>query len=64
MKTATKLRWFGACVLIFNCWLIGAYNLSGVPVLLLTFGFAIAFELLVVKPVTKRTTERSEPPPS
>ena len=50
MKKATKLRLFGGAVLLFNLWLIGHYNLEGVPVLLLTFGFAIAYELLVVRP--------------
>lgn len=54
MKTTTKLRVFGAAVLIFNLWLIGHYNLSGVVVLVLTFGFAVAFELFVVRPFAKR----------
>ena len=53
MKKSTKLRLFGGAVLLFNLWLIGQYNLEGVPVLLLTFGFAIAYELLVVRPISK-----------
>ncbi len=53
MKKSTKLRLFGGAVLIFNLWLIGRYNLSGIPVLLLTFGFAIGFEFLVVRPSSK-----------
>jgi len=53
VKKSTKLRLFGGTVLIFNLWLIGQYNLSGIPVLLLTFGFAIGFELLVVRPSSK-----------
>lgn len=53
MKKSTKLRLFGAAVLLFNLWLIGHYNLSGIPVLLLTFGFAVGYELLVVRPVSK-----------
>ncbi|MBW2005870.1 MAG: hypothetical protein JRI72_14975 [Deltaproteobacteria bacterium] len=53
VKKSTKLRLFGGAVLIFNLWLIGQYNLSGIPVLLLTFGFAIGFELLVVRPSSK-----------
>lgn len=57
MKKATKLRLFGGAVLLFNLWLIGQYNLSGVPVLLLTFGFAIGFEYLIVRPVTKGEQE-------
>ena len=53
MKTTTKLRFFGGLVLMFNLWLIGNYNLDGIPVLLLTFGFAIGYEYLVVKPSDK-----------
>jgi hypothetical protein len=53
MAKTTKLRLFGGAVLLFNLWLIGSYSLSGVPVLLLTFGFAIGFELLVVRPASK-----------
>jgi hypothetical protein len=54
MKAATKLRLFGGLVLIFNLWLIGRHSLEGVPVLLLTFGFAIGFEFLVVRPISKK----------
>ncbi len=53
MKKSTKLRLFGGVVLLFNLWLIGRYNLEGIPVLLLTFGFAVGFEYLVVRPVAK-----------
>jgi hypothetical protein len=60
MKKTTKLRLFGGAVLLFNLWLIGAYNLEGIPVLLLTFGFAIGFELLVVRPVSRSEQAASE----
>lgn len=53
MKTTTKLRIFGAAVLLFNLWLIGQYNLKGLPVLLLTVVFAVAYELLVVRTMAK-----------
>lgn len=53
MKKTTKLRLFGGAVILFNLWLIGQYNLSGIPVLLLTFGFAVGFEFLVVRPIAK-----------
>ncbi len=53
MKKSTKLRLFGGFVLLFNLWLIGHYSLDGIPVLFLTFGFAIGYELLVVRPVAK-----------
>lgn len=47
------MRLFGAVVILFNLWLIGRYNLEGVAVLLLTFGFAIGYELMVVRPVAR-----------
>ncbi len=53
MKKSTKLRLVGGLILIFNFWLIGAYSISGLPVLLMTFGFAIVFEYMVVKPLSK-----------
>ena len=53
MKRSTKLRLFGGAVILFNLWLIGHYNLQGVVVLLLTFGFAIGYELVVVRPAIK-----------
>ncbi|WP_312170935.1 hypothetical protein [Stutzerimonas kunmingensis] len=53
MKKTTKLRLIGGGVLLFNLWLIGHYNLEGIPVLLLTFGFAGGYEYLVVRPASK-----------
>lgn len=32
MKSITKLRLIGATILLFNLWLVGEYNLKGVPV--------------------------------
>lgn len=57
MKKATKLRLFGGAVLLFNLWLIGKYDLGGVAVLLLTFGFGVGYELVVVRPVAKAEKE-------
>ena len=51
MKKTTKLRLFGGLVILFNLWLIGRYNLEGLPVLLLTLGFAIGYEFLVVRSI-------------
>ena len=50
MKLTTRLRLFGLAILLFNLWLIGRYGLGELPALLLTFGFAIGWELLVVRP--------------
>ena len=52
MKKSTKLRLVGGVVLLFNLWLIGRYNLKGIPVLLLTLGFAAGFEYLLVRPAS------------
>jgi hypothetical protein len=53
MKKSTKLRLIGGVILLFNLWLIGQYNIDGIPVLLLTFGFAACYEFIVVRPVSK-----------
>ena len=52
----SKLRWFGAAVLVFNLWLIGRYNVTGIPTLLMTFGFAIAYEFFVVRSTSNAPT--------
>jgi len=54
MKKSTKLRLFGALVLLINLVIIGSYNITGLPVLLMTFGFAIAYELLIVRPTIEK----------
>lgn len=51
MKKKTQLRLVGGLILLFNFWLIGTYDLQGIPVLLLTFGFAACYEYLVVRPL-------------
>lgn len=59
MKTSTLLRIVGGVVLLFNLWVIGNYNISGFPVLLMTFGFAIVYELVVVRLASKNSDEES-----
>ncbi len=54
MKKTTNYRLLGAFILLFNLWVIGNYNLQGIPVLLLTLGFAICYEYFVVRPVSKK----------
>lgn len=49
MKPKTIARLVMGVVLILNLILIGFFNITGPLVLVMTFGFAIAFELLVVK---------------
>lgn len=51
MKKSTKLRLFGGAVILFNLWLIGQHNLEGLAVVLLTFGFASSYEIIVVRPM-------------
>ena len=61
MKPTTILRLLGAAILFFNLWLAGAYNISGVPLLLMTVGFAVVFELFIVKPAAKRHAAQPAP---
>lgn len=49
MKTRAKLRLLGGAILLFNLWLIGHYSIEGLPVLLMTFGFAAVYEYVVVR---------------
>lgn len=49
MKTRTKLRLVGGAIFLFNLWLIGQYSIEGMPALVMTIGFAIAYEFLVVR---------------
>lgn len=56
-----RLRWFGAAVLIWNLWLAGHYRIEGFPILVLTFGFAAAFELIVVRGVRSLLDASSTP---
>lgn len=44
-----KKRLIGAGILLFNLYLIGRYNIEGIPALLLTLGVAAGWEFFVVK---------------
>lgn len=57
MNQQTKLRMFGGCILLINLYVIGHYNLEGFPALLLTLGFAVGYEYLVVRPVISPKAE-------
>ena len=50
--TKIVLRIIGGVILLFNLMLIGRFNLEGIPVLLLTFGFAAAWEYLLVRKIS------------
>lgn len=62
MKLSTKHRWIGAAGLLFNLWLCGEYNITGLPLLLLTVGYAIAFEWWLVRPILQ--AEKTQSPSS
>jgi hypothetical protein len=51
VKPRTVARLVGGAIILFNLWLIGHYRIEGVMVLVLTFGVAVAFELLIVRSV-------------
>lgn len=58
MKPRTTARLVGGAIILFNLWLVGHYRIEGVMVLVLTFGVAVAFELLIV-----RSLANDEEPP-
>lgn len=60
MQKTTKLRLIGGIALLFNLWLIGRYNLQGIPVILLTFGFAFGYEFLVVRPASPKKISKTD----
>lgn len=47
------MRLFGGAVILFNLWLGGHYNIEGVALLIMTFGFAVGYELVVVRAIGK-----------
>lgn len=47
--TKNTLRIIGGIIILFNLWLVGHYQLTGIMVLLLTFGVALLFEFVLVK---------------
>lgn len=47
--TKKQLRIIGGVIILFNLWLIGNYNLTGIFVLIGTVGVAVLFELVLIK---------------
>lgn len=62
MTYSTKLRLVGGGILILNLLLIGHYDLQGLPVLLLTFGFAVGYEYLIVRRMSQPHKEDTTAP--
>lgn len=60
MNARTKLRFIGGAILLFNLWLVGRYSIEGLPVLLLTFGFAIGYEYVVVRRAKEEITHDND----
>jgi len=58
---STKLRLVGGLILLFNLYLIGQFNITGIPVLLLTIGFGIGYEALIVRPTIKKPEKQNSP---
>lgn len=50
MSKVAKLRIVGGLILLFNLWVIGENDIGGIPALLLTVGFVLAYESFVVSP--------------
>ena len=53
MKKATTLRLFGGTLILFLLWFVGHFNIGGIPMVALIFGFAIGYEVLIVGPHVK-----------
>lgn len=53
MTKATKLRLLGGAILLIMLWAIGRFDIQGPGVFIAIFGFAAAFEFLVVRPLIK-----------
>lgn len=50
MKKTTQLRWIGVVIFTVILWLVAiSYNIGGISVLLLAFGFAVGYEYLIVR---------------
>lgn len=49
MSAKAKLRCIGIAILLVNLWAIGRFDLGTISAGLLTLGFAVAFELWVVR---------------
>ncbi|MCK5236215.1 MAG: hypothetical protein KAR06_04440 [Deltaproteobacteria bacterium] len=47
MKQSTKLRLIGGGIILLNLFIIGWYNIKGIPVLMLTIGVAFVFEAVI-----------------
>jgi 4-hydroxybenzoate polyprenyltransferase len=58
MKISTQLRCIGAIILLAILSFSGAYNINGIPLLLMTFGFAALYEYALVRPVIKRENNK------
>ena len=62
MEGRQKARIVGALIMFFNLWLIGEYNISGLPVLLMTVGFVVAYEVIVVRGMFQHEAKKGSNP--
>ena len=60
MKTSTKLRILGGVIILFNLTFAGYYTIEGIPLLMMSFGFAIGYEYLIVRPLIKNESINKE----
>ena len=60
MKKSTKIRAIGAAVIFLNIILVGAFNITGSTVLVITFGIALAIELVFVRPAAKAENNKTK----
>lgn len=59
MRHSTLVRIIGGMILLVNLYIVGHYNIKGPMVLVMTFGFAIVWELLFVQRLRKKESASS-----
>lgn len=60
MKKTTKLRLYGGVFILVNLFIIGRYSLPAFPAVWITFGFAIWYEIWVVRLVSNSNNDDEE----
>ncbi|ENX57662.1 MULTISPECIES: hypothetical protein [Acinetobacter] len=60
MTVTTKIRIICAIILLFNLWLIGKYNISGITTLILTVGLVCFVEYFIIRNIPLEKLSKKE----
>lgn len=60
--TKKQLRIIGGVIILCNLWFIGNYQIEGVAILLMTFGVALLFELVLIKNFASDKIDKKQNP--